>query len=855
MLDRGTQLRSRAALTLAAVLALLLFGIPATIVVRDGKAASQRAVAELSGMPAARSVLGTIRLLQVHRGKRHMLAASGRASSPALAATETTLTASFVAQTEEFGALETSLLPLARSLSGRWEAIVRQQNAGSLPPNELFARHTTLIAEEIGALRVIANMSGLAFHRGVAEHYLERAALGDLPGLTETMGQLRAGGASFLATGRVSREEQVRLAALVGELQGELRTVEHDLTQARLADSSLDEALVPFIVGARHSSDDAVALAHRHVIDVTSIRFPADSFFTLLTGDVDAQFALIDATLDALRERLDTSVVATRRRELLVFTGLAVVVALIIFIGVIFRQADAARRRSDSRFRAIINAAPDAVIISDAHGRIAEVNAAALQLYARSADELKGADITSLVPPEARAGLEAELEALELGQAKSGGESSQYALRSDGQLVPTEVTRSRMLMQESRWTVHVVRDTSNRHRLEQQLRHSQKMEAVGQLTGGIAHDFNNLLAVVVGNIDLVQEEDPPADVAALLHAAQQAALRGGELTRRLLAFARNQHLDPTAIELPSAIRNFIAMAARTLGPDIKLLTDIGPNTPQLYADAGELDNVLLNLAVNARDAMPDGGTITIATQLAELDADHSAVRAGELEPGDYVLLRVSDTGGGIPPESIDRIFEPFFSTKGKDRGTGLGLSMVYGFVKQSGGNVKVYSEVGMGTTVSILLPVARASHGAEAVRRPIAAHHEAKPGTTALVVDDEVELLDIAAAYLRSMGYQVRTAADGREALDLLAVDAALDLLITDVMMPGGVNGVHLAEEVRRRVPDVRVIFTSGFPAQALRARSGSELDAPLLAKPFLKRHFTATVAQVMEGAPQAGIS
>lgn len=855
MLDRGTQLRSRAALTLAAVLALLLFGIPATIVVRDGKAASARAEAELAGMPAARSVLATIRLLQVNRGQHHMMAAAGNASSPTLTASQSALTASFLAQRQELEALDPSLLPLARSLSGRWQSIVGQQMTNALPPNELFARHTTLIAEEIGVLRVIANMSGLAFHRGVAEHYLERAALGDLPALSESMGQLRAGGARILAAGRVTRDDQVRLAALVGELQGELRTVEHDLTQARLADSSLDEALVPFIVGALHASDHAVALTHQHVLDVSSASFPADSFFALVTGDVDAQFVLIDATLDALRERLDTSVVATRRREVLIFTGLAVVVALIVVIGVIFRQADAARRRSDSRFRAIINAAPDAVIISDAHGRIAEVNAAASQLYGRTAAELRGTDIATLVPPDARAGLEAELDALELGKAKPGGESSQFALRSDGQLVPTEVTRSRMLMQESRWTVHVVRDTSNRHRLEQQLRHSQKMEAIGQLTGGIAHDFNNLLAVVVGNIDLVQEEDPPAEVANLLHAAQQAALRGGELTRRLLAFARNQHLEPTAIELPRAIRDFIAMAARTLGPDIKLLTDIGPNTPQLYADAGELDNVLLNLVVNARDAMPDGGTITIATQLAELDADHSAVRAGELEPGDYVLLRVSDTGGGIPPESLDRIFEPFYSTKGKDRGTGLGLSMVYGFVKQSGGNVKVYSEVGMGTTVSILLPVARESLGAEAVRRPIAAHHEARPGATALVVDDEVELLDIAAAYLRSMGYQVRTAADGREALGLLAVDAAVDLLITDVMMPGGMNGVRLAEEVRRRVPEVRVIFTSGFPAQALRARSGSELDAPLLAKPFLKRHFTATVAQVMEAAPQAGIS
>lgn len=855
MLDRGTQLRSRAALSLAAVLALLLFGIPATIVVREGKTASERAEAELAGLPAARSVLGTIRLLQMHRGKHHMLVASNHWSPPALAASEAAMTASFEVQREDLEELDSSLLPLARSLSGRWQSIVRRQQADSLLPNELFARHTTLIAEEIGALRVIANMSGLSFHRGVAEHYLERAALSDLPGLSESMGQLRAGGARFLATGRASRDEQVRLAALVGELQGELRTVEHDLTQARLADSSLDEELVPFIVAALRAADDAVALAHRHVIDVTSVRFPADSFFTMLTVDVDAQFALIDATLDALHERLDTSVVATRRRELLIFIGLVVVVALIIATGLIFRHADAARRRSDSRFRAIINAAPDAVVISDAHGRIAEVNAAALQLYGRSAEELKGADVTSLVPPDARAGLEAELDALELGKATPGGESSQFAIRPDGQLVPTEVIRSRMLMQESRWTVHVVRDTSNRHRLEQQLRHSQKMEAIGQLTGGIAHDFNNLLAVVVGNIDLVQEENPPAEVANLLQAAQQAALRGGELTRRLLAFARNQHLEPTAIELPGAIRDFIAMAARTLGPDIKLLSEIGTNTPQLFADAGELDNVLLNLVVNARDAMPDGGTITIATQLAELDEDHPAVRAGELVSGDYVLLRVSDTGGGIPPESIERIFEPFFSTKGKDRGTGLGLSMVYGFVKQSGGNVKVYSEVGMGTTVSILLPVAREKDGAQAVRRPAAAHHQARPGATALVVDDEVELLDIAAAYLRSMGYQVRTAADAHEALDLLAVDAAVDLLITDVMMPGGMNGVRLAEEVRRRVADVRVIFTSGFPAQALQARSGGELDAPLLAKPFLKHHFTATVAQVMEATPRAGIS
>ncbi len=835
-------------------MALLLFGVPATIVVREGQRATQRAQAELAGMPAARQVLATMRLIEVHRGQRHMLSASALDTSSALAASEAALGASVARQQDALEALDSSLLPLARSLSARWNGIVRDAADGGLSPNEGFARHTSLVAEEIGALRVVANTSGLAFHRGVAEHYLERAALGDLPGVSETMGQLRAAGARLLAKGSVTREEQASVAALVGELLGGLRTVERDLTQARLGDPSLTAALAAPIASAERAADHAVALAHQHVLDVRTASFPADTFFALLTADVDAQFALMDATLEALRARLDASVVATRRRQLFVVGGLLLMVGLIAIIGIVFRQADAARRRSDSRFRAIIDAAPDAVVISDAAGRIVEVNAAAGILFGRPGADLKGEQVTTLVPSEARIGLATELAALELGTPMAGGESSQVALRADGQLVPTEVTRSLMLMQDSRWTVHVMRDISKRHRLEQQLRHSQKMEAIGQLTGGIAHDFNNLLAVVVGNIDLVQEENPAEEIAELLHAAQQAALRGGELTRRLLAFARNQHLEPTAIEMPAAIRNFIAMAARTLGPEIKLIADIGPNTPQLYADPGELDNVLLNLVVNARDAMPDGGTITIATQHAELDQNHSAVRAGELQTGDYVSLRVSDTGSGIPPESLERIFEPFFSTKGKDRGTGLGLSMVYGFVKQSGGNVKVYSELGMGTTISILLPVARETQGAAAVRRLGCITHTARAGATALVVDDEVELLDIAAAYLKSMGYRVRTAADAQEALDTLAVDATLDLLVTDVMMPGGMNGVRLAEEVRRRIPEVRVIFTSGFPAQALQARSGAQLDAPLLTKPFLKQHFTSTVGQVMDANTEAHV-
>jgi CheY-like chemotaxis protein len=288
------------------------------------------------------------------------------------------------------------------------------------------------------------------------------------------------------------------------------------------------------------------------------------------------------------------------------------------------------------------------------------------------------------------------------------------------------------------------------------------------------------------------------------------------------------------------------MAARALGPDIKITTNLDPSVPPVLVDSMSLENALLNLAVNARDAMPQGGSLMISTRLSNLEESYPPVQAEELKPGRYARIAVSDTGHGMSPETLERAFEPFFTTKPRGKGTGLGLAMVYGFARRSGGTVRIYSEPGRGTTVSLYLPLAAGMP----VPAPVAAASspQARAVGTVLVVDDEVDLLEIAVAYLEDMGYRALHATDGAHALEVLAREPGIDLLITDVMMPGGMNGVELARKVRELKPDVKIIYSSGFPSEALAERSGTQVDGPLLYKPYQRNEFATAIRRVMDG-------
>jgi len=388
---------------------------------------------------------------------------------------------------------------------------------------------------------------------------------------------------------------------------------------------------------------------------------------------------------------------------------------------------------------------------------------------------------------------------------------------------------------------------SARKNVEEQLRQSQKMEAIGQLTGGVAHDFNNLLGVIIGNLDLL-ERQVVGNAAAMKNVAtiQKAALRGSDLTKRLLTFSRLRQLNSAPTVLENSIRNTIDMATRAIGPEIKIITHFDISLPFVLVDAAELENALLNLIVNARDAMPNGGSITISTQIDDFNEQDMLVRNKELKPGRYARIIVTDTGCGMSKETQAKAFDPFFTTKQRGKGTGLGLSMVFGFVKQSGGMIRIYSELGHGTSISIYLPLAEdeALPTKTTVKTPM----QIKADGLVLVVDDEVDLLDVIVSYLEDMGYKVRSATDGPSALAILQSEPSIELLITDIIMPGGLNGVELGIKARELNPDIKIIYSSGFPSAALTERSGTTIVGPLLSKPYQLNDLVAAINVVMSG-------
>jgi PAS domain S-box-containing protein len=370
---------------------------------------------------------------------------------------------------------------------------------------------------------------------------------------------------------------------------------------------------------------------------------------------------------------------------------------------------------------------------------------------------------------------------------------------------------------------------------EEALRHSQKMEAVGQLTGGIAHDFNNLLTGISGSLELLQtrlQQGRLNDCDRYLMAAQGAARRAASLTHRLLAFSRRQTLDPKPIDVNRLVMNMEELISRTVGPHIHVEVVTAPRLWTALVDGPQLENALLNLCINARDAMPGGGRITVETSNKWLD--ETAARQRDIAPGQYLSLCVTDTGCGIAPEIIDRVFDPFFTTKPIGEGTGLGLSMVYGFVRQSGGQIRVYSEVGQGTTMCIYLPRHyRDGHDTEDSQPATPLTVSPGLGETILVVDDEPTVRMLVFESLREDGFHVIEAADGHEGLKILQSDARIDVLVTDVGLPGGMNGRQLADAARLSRPELRILFITGYAENAVIGNGELPAGMRVLTKPF----------------------
>jgi len=503
-------------------------------------------------------------------------------------------------------------------------------------------------------------------------------------------------------------------------------------------------------------------------------------------------------------------------------------------------------KENESRYRAIFETAVDAIIVSDQHGTIREFSKAAERMTGYSAAEVIGRNMRVLLPPQLRE----EHERYTARYLWSARELE--VCRKDGSIFPAQLSIAEWWAGGHRHFTGILRDLTRekreqleRSKLEAQLHQAQKMEAIGNLTGGMAHDFNNMLGVIIGNIDLLRDlknDDP--DVEELTCEALDAAFRGADLTRRLLAFARQQPLQPQCVDVNVLVSGITRLLSRTLGEDIETSLHLSPELWPVVVDPAQLEASLTNLATNARDAMPDGGRLMVVTGNRCLDDDYAA-QHNEVVPGGYVMVEVSDTGSGMTQEIVDRIFEPFFTTKSRDKGTGLGLSMVFGFIKQSGGHISVYSEPGIGTTFRLFLPrmMEDASVDEESSVVPLA-HGR---GETVLVVEDNAALRRVVTRQLAELGYRVLAAENAVTGLRLME-QQSIDLLLTDVVMPGGINGRELARRARQRWPGIRVIFTSGFSEARLNGDIGSlSAVTPLLGKPYRKEDLASAARAALD--------
>ncbi len=385
-----------------------------------------------------------------------------------------------------------------------------------------------------------------------------------------------------------------------------------------------------------------------------------------------------------------------------------------------------------------------------------------------------------------------------------------------------------------------------RSRTEEQLAHAQRLDAVGQLTGGVAHDFNNLLTVISGNLQLLEAELPGRPgLQEIIDSALRAVDRGSYLTRRLLTFARRQPLQPRPVVPQPLMEELGAMLRRTLGESIVVQIDCAAGTPDLYADPNELDTALVNLALNARDAMPRGGRLGITARTVGLD---NADNPWKLPAGRYVAIAVSDTGTGMSPDALAHAFEPFFTTKQSSKGSGLGLSMVYGFAIQSGGAITIDSRLGYGTRMELVLPAASPGTRAEGVP-PADVGAQANARETILVVEDEAEVRAVATRFLQAVGYHVLDAANAREALDLLAANPEVDLLFSDVVLGSGMDGTELAREARRIRPELPILLASGYQGPGDRGRDESAETHELLRKPYRREQLTGAIRRLLDHA------
>ncbi len=516
------------------------------------------------------------------------------------------------------------------------------------------------------------------------------------------------------------------------------------------------------------------------------------------------------------------------------------------------QQQSASNGAEVSKLEAILNSAVAAIITIDNRGLIDSVNPATERIFGYKASELIGQNVRMLMPEPFHGEHDGYISNyLATGRRKIIGIGREVmGKRKDGTAFPLDLSVSEFVAGGKRYFAGIITNLSDRKRFEEALLESerklaqaQRLEAIGQLTGGIAHDFNNLLTVITGNLEFIEMRLQDGRLQEMLRDAQDAADLAAKLTARLLAFARRSHLEPENLEANELVVNVTSMLRRTLGEHISLSTVLAPHLWQVKVDPTQAESSLVNLAINARDAMPHGGKLVFETRNTRLDELRSGDTT-ELPHGDYVQISVSDTGAGMPAEVKDRAFEPFFTTKTRGHGTGLGLSMVYGFAKQSGGHVTISSELGHGTTINIYLP--RADGTAEAAPGYQSAAEQRNE--TILVVEDDDSVRNLTITRLATLGFKIYESSDGASAVRLLESGLKVDLLFSDLAMPGGLTGYDVARKAKEINTSIRVLLTSGYAEDLLRTENLGSIK--LLRKPYRLADLKSALDAVFNDPP-----
>ncbi|HEY6945288.1 MAG TPA: PAS domain S-box protein, partial [Candidatus Acidoferrum sp.] len=512
----------------------------------------------------------------------------------------------------------------------------------------------------------------------------------------------------------------------------------------------------------------------------------------------------------------------------------------------------AERKRAEERFRMLVETAPTGIIIADSKGRIVDANAHTYQMFGYGQKELIGQPIETLLPEALRSVHENHRRSFAANPhpRPMGVGMDLFARRKDGTDFPVEISLGPLVTQGETLVSAAIVDITARKKMEAQLRLSQRMEAIGRLAGGVAHDFNNLVTVILGCCDALSGELPSDHPASRkVEMVRKAGASAADLTRQLLAFGRKQILQPKLIEPKEIVNGVAIMLGRLIGADIKLEVAVDPKVGCINADPGQVEQILVNLAANARDAMPNGGRMTIELRNAELDDSYQKQHSPAI-PGPYVMISVTDTGCGMDSKTQAQIFDPFFTTKEFGKGTGLGLATVYGIVKQSGGYIWVYSELGKGTVFKVYLPRVEREAPQSVHADPDGAPQR---GTeTILFAEDSESLREMACEYLESIGYTVIEAGCGTEALQRSSeFQGTIHLLLTDVIMPE-MNGRELADQIVQNRPGIKVLFTSGYTDDAIVRHGVLEPGIAFIQKPYRPRAIARKIREVLDGPARA---